>query len=151
MDIFPPAGNPRRTPHRDEPLAFAQQNHHGDHEVTVKPGADVTDLVDVLGTIPATAIFVEAYGDVDTVLLFRRIPGPNGALSRTPRDGGPDRSNPVTQTIPAGSINRVPAGLPVARSDDALRGVFAEVQLGRHDEPVMDWRAGWTLARSAQS
>ncbi|WP_239329699.1 hypothetical protein [Frankia sp. CiP3] len=122
MDIFPPAGNPWCTPHRDEPLAFAQQNHHGDHEVTVKPGADVAGLVGVLGTIPTNSIFVETYGDVDTVLLFRRIPdpaGPTGTPPRTPRDSAPDRSDPVTQTIPAEPINRVPVALRVARSERA--------------------------------
>ncbi|WP_239381477.1 hypothetical protein, partial [Frankia sp. CIT1] len=99
MDIFPPASNPWRTPYGDEALACAQQNHHGDHEVTVKPGADVADLVAALGTIPTNSIFVEAYGDVDTVLLFRRIPDPadpHGILPRTPRDGVPGRSDPVT-------------------------------------------------------
>jgi uncharacterized repeat protein (TIGR03917 family) len=146
MDIFPSSGNPWRTPREGQPLTSARQNQHGDHEVTVKPGADVAELVGVLGTIPANSIFTEAYGDVDTVLVFRRIPGPaapkGAALPRTPRDGGPGRSDSVVQTIPAGPIERVPVGLPVARFDDAVRGVFAGVQLGRYDEHIMSWLAG---------
>ncbi len=142
MDIFPPSGNPWRTPHEGQPLAFARQNQHGDYEVTVKPGADVADLVGVLGTISTSAIFAEAYGDVDTVLVFRRIPGaagPNGALPRDPRDGGPDRSDPVAQAIPTGPINRVPFGLPVAHFGDAVRAVFAGVEFGRYDEHILAW------------
>jgi uncharacterized repeat protein (TIGR03917 family) len=109
--------------------------------VTVQPGADVADLVGVLGTIPATAIFTEHYGDVDAVLVFRPIPGaPAGAVPAAPDNHGPD---PIAQAIPAGPIDRAPVGLPSNRYEEALRRALAGVDLGQYDELIVRWLAGW--------
>jgi uncharacterized repeat protein (TIGR03917 family) len=141
MPIFPPSGNPWRNPYEGRPLATVRQTQHGDHEVTIQPGADVADLVEVLGRVPATSIFTEHYGDVDAVLVFRPIPGvPAGAAPRTPADRGPDA---VALAIPTGPIDRAPVGLPSNRFEEALRRALAGVDLGQYDELIVRWLAGW--------
>jgi uncharacterized repeat protein (TIGR03917 family) len=141
MPIFPTPGNPWRNPHEGRPLATVRQNQRGDYEVTLKPGADVADLADVLGTIPANAIFMGEYSDIDTVLVFRPVPG-SASMPAVPRVGGPAGSDAVARSIPTGPIDRVPTGLAADQFGDAVRGALAGVQLGRYDEHVMGWLAG---------
>jgi uncharacterized repeat protein (TIGR03917 family) len=64
-----------RTPGGDAPLVAVSVTGTGDHELAIRPGADVGDLVAILGTLPADAFFTEHFGDVDAVLVFRQVPG----------------------------------------------------------------------------
>jgi len=76
-----------RTPGDDAPLVSAQATDTG-HELTIRPGADVGDLVAILVDLPTDAFFTEHFGDIDVVLVFRHVPGasalvPAGALPST--------------------------------------------------------------------
>ncbi|EFC83302.1 hypothetical protein [Parafrankia sp. EUN1f] len=64
-----------RTPGGDSPLVASRVTGAGDHELTIRPGADVGDLVAILATLPADAFFTEHFGDVNAVLVFRQVPG----------------------------------------------------------------------------
>ena len=65
-----------RTPSSGEsPLVAARTTSTGDHELTIRLGADIGDLVAVLTSLPADAFFTEHYGDVDAILVFRPVPG----------------------------------------------------------------------------
>jgi uncharacterized repeat protein (TIGR03917 family) len=46
----------------------------GDREVTIHPGADPSAVAAALGTVPTDTVFTEHHGDVDAVLVFRKIP-----------------------------------------------------------------------------
>jgi uncharacterized repeat protein (TIGR03917 family) len=48
----------------------------GSWTVTVAPGADPATFAAELSQLPAQVRFVEAYGDVEVVLLFARLAGP---------------------------------------------------------------------------
>ncbi|WP_239404784.1 hypothetical protein [Frankia sp. Cj3] len=45
-----------------------------DHELIVTAGAVASDVSSVLATVPADAVFVDHYGDVDLMLVFREVP-----------------------------------------------------------------------------
>ncbi len=45
-----------------------------DHELIVTAGAAASDVTSVLVTVPADAVFVDHYGDVDLMLVFREAP-----------------------------------------------------------------------------
>uniref|UniRef100_UPI0035ABC5D6 hypothetical protein n=1 Tax=Frankia sp. CiP3 TaxID=2880971 RepID=UPI0035ABC5D6 len=45
-----------------------------DHELIVTAGAAASDVSSVLVTVPADAIFVDHYGDVDLMMVFREVP-----------------------------------------------------------------------------
>ncbi len=63
-----------RTPGDDSPLVAVHATAHG-HELTIRPGADIGDLVAILADLPADAFFTEHFGDVDAILVFRNVPG----------------------------------------------------------------------------
>jgi uncharacterized repeat protein (TIGR03917 family) len=67
-----------RTPGEDLPFVSVQPTDTG-HELTIRPGADIGDLVAILADLPPEAFFTEHFGDVDAVLVFRIIPAA-GAL-----------------------------------------------------------------------
>ncbi len=73
--IIPPGHGPWRTPSGQPRFVTVRQSHSGDYEVTVRPGADPFDLTSALTAVPVDAVFTEALGDVDVVLIFRAIPG----------------------------------------------------------------------------
>ncbi len=75
MPIIPPDHGPWRTPSSQPRFVTVRQSHSGDYEVTVRPGADPFDLTSALTAVPVDAVFTEALGDVDVVLIFRAIPG----------------------------------------------------------------------------
>jgi len=62
-----------RTPDESSPLVSVHATATG-HELTIRPGADIGDLVAILADLPAEAFFTEHFGDVDAVLVFRNIP-----------------------------------------------------------------------------
>ncbi|WP_322777886.1 hypothetical protein [Frankia sp. Cas4] len=45
-----------------------------DHELCVSPGAVASDVSSALVTMPADAVFVDHYGDVEVTLVFREVP-----------------------------------------------------------------------------
>nr|MDT0667362.1 hypothetical protein [Micromonospora sp. DSM 115978] len=45
--------------------------------------------------------------------------------------------------IPAGPIDREPAGLPPGRDEEGLHRVLAGVPLGAHDERIIHWLTMW--------
>ncbi|WP_018506241.1 hypothetical protein [Parafrankia discariae] len=92
MSIFSSGGfGAWRTPgDGDSPLIAARTLDTGEHELTIRPGADVGDLVAILGTLPADAFFTEHFGDVDAVLVFRQVPGESATAPVTAKlSGGP--------------------------------------------------------------
>jgi uncharacterized repeat protein (TIGR03917 family) len=56
------------------PIAGARSIGDGLYEIAVQPGAYAADVVAALDAIPFDATFVEVYRDVDTVLIFNRVP-----------------------------------------------------------------------------
>ncbi|WP_007508761.1 hypothetical protein [Pseudofrankia saprophytica] len=75
MPIFSSGGfGAWRTPGDDSPLVSTQTTDTG-HELTIRPGADVGDLVAILADLPPDAFFTEHFGDIDVVLVFRHLPG----------------------------------------------------------------------------
>ncbi|EFC85962.1 hypothetical protein [Parafrankia sp. EUN1f] len=80
-----------RTPGDGEsPLIAARTLDTGTHELTIRPGADVGDLMAILSTLPSDAFFTEHFGDVDAVLIFRQVPGEDAPAWRTVKlSGGP--------------------------------------------------------------
>ncbi|WP_322778939.1 hypothetical protein [Frankia sp. Cas4] len=85
--IIPPDHGPPRDPSDGQPFVRLDTPGHGFYEMTVKPGADPFEVARTAVTIPTDAVFVEALGDVDIVLVFRAIPG--AAFPATPRSHGP--------------------------------------------------------------
>ncbi|WP_018635886.1 hypothetical protein [Parafrankia elaeagni] len=85
-----------RTPGGDSPLVATHVTHTGDHELTIRPGADVGDLVAILATLPADAFFTEHFGDVDAVLVFRQVPG---LPAMVPANGKPS-ADPAAASLP---------------------------------------------------
>jgi uncharacterized repeat protein (TIGR03917 family) len=74
MHIFSSGGfGAWRTPGGDSPLVSVHATDTG-HELTVRPGADVGDLVAILAGLPVDAFFTEHFGDVDAILVFRNVP-----------------------------------------------------------------------------
>jgi len=74
MGIFSSGGHGAwRTPGEDSPLVSVHATSTG-HELTIRPGADIGDLVAIFVDLPADAFFTEHFGDVDAVLVFRNIP-----------------------------------------------------------------------------
>jgi uncharacterized repeat protein (TIGR03917 family) len=67
-----------RTPAESSPLVSVHATATG-VELTIRPGADIGDLVAILADLPAEAFFTEHFGDVDAILVFRNIPAA-GAL-----------------------------------------------------------------------
>ncbi len=47
---------------------------HGDYEVEVPLGTTAAELIRTLATIPASAILLEHFGDVDLVAVFHLDP-----------------------------------------------------------------------------
>jgi uncharacterized repeat protein (TIGR03917 family) len=88
MSIFSSGGTGAwRTPGEDSALVAVHATALG-HELTIRPGADIGDLVAILVGLPADAFFTEHFGDVDAVLVFRNVPGadalvPAGAAPST--------------------------------------------------------------------
>ncbi|OAA22245.1 hypothetical protein UG55_10145 [Frankia sp. EI5c] len=82
MPIFSSGGfGAWRTPGGGEsPLIAARERGTGELVLTIRPGADVGDLVAVLGALPADAFFTEHFGDVNAVLVFRQVPGDSAGL-----------------------------------------------------------------------
>ncbi|ETA03991.1 hypothetical protein CcI156_08775 [Frankia sp. CcI156] len=82
MPIFSSGGfGAWRTPgDGGSPLIAMRTRATGELVLTVRPGADVGDLVAILGTLPADAFFTEHFGDVNAVLVFRRVPGDSATL-----------------------------------------------------------------------
>ncbi|WP_239346164.1 MULTISPECIES: hypothetical protein [unclassified Frankia] len=102
MPIIPPAYDPPRDPSDGQPFVRLDTPGHGYYEMTVKPGADPFDLARTAVRIPTDAVFIEALGDVEVVLVFRAIPGTALPAPRptSPRTAGfprrpnrPDRSS----------------------------------------------------------
>lgn len=85
-----------RTPGDDHPLISTRVDHNGEHELTIRPGADIGDLVALLATLPPDAFFTEHFGDVDAVLIFRPVPG---LPATTPADGKPS-ADPAAASVP---------------------------------------------------
>ncbi|WP_322749089.1 MULTISPECIES: hypothetical protein [unclassified Frankia] len=73
--IIPPDHGPPRDPSDGQPFVRLDTPGYGFYEMTVKPGADPFEVARTAVTIPTDAVFVEALGDVDVVLVFRAIPG----------------------------------------------------------------------------
>ncbi|WP_131764620.1 hypothetical protein [Candidatus Protofrankia californiensis] len=85
MPIFSSGGfGAWRTPGGDSPLVAVRATDTGGHELTIRPGADVGDLVAVLTDLPPDAFFTEHFGDVDAVLIFRCVPGAPAAVPAVP-------------------------------------------------------------------
>ncbi|WP_239330143.1 hypothetical protein [Frankia sp. CiP3] len=85
--IIPPDLDPPRDPSDGQPFVRLDTPGHGYYEMTVKPGADPFDLARTAVRIPTDAVFVEALGDVDVVLVFRAIPGTAFPATRPPHRG----------------------------------------------------------------
>ncbi|KPM54686.1 hypothetical protein ACG83_14540 [Frankia sp. R43] len=97
MNIFSSNGfGAWRTPGGDSPLVASHTTSTGDHELTIRPGADVGDLVAILATLPADAFFTEHFGDVDAVLVFRQVPG---LPAMVPANGNP-AADPAAASLP---------------------------------------------------
>ncbi|SQD94581.1 conserved hypothetical protein [Parafrankia sp. Ea1.12] len=77
MPIFSSGGfGAWRTPgNGDSPFVATRSLDDGTLALTVHPGADVGDLTAILTTLPADAFFTEHFGDVETTLIFQRVPG----------------------------------------------------------------------------
>jgi uncharacterized repeat protein (TIGR03917 family) len=84
-----------RTPGGDSPLVATHKTNTGDHELTIRPGADVGDLAAILANLPADAFFTEHYGDVNAVLVFRQVPG---LPAMVPANGNPS-TDPAAANI----------------------------------------------------
>src|SRR4051812_30881328 len=88
MPIFSSGGfGAWRTPGDDSPLVSTQTTDTG-HELTIRPGADIGDLVAILTDPPPAPFFPEPSGDIDVVLVSRPLPGapalvPAGATPST--------------------------------------------------------------------
>ncbi|WP_322748429.1 MULTISPECIES: hypothetical protein [unclassified Frankia] len=112
MPIIPPGHGPWRSPSADEPFVSMHRTNHGDYEVTVRPGADGFDLARVLVTLPMEAVFTEAFGDVETILIFRtptgtRVPAPAGAPTADGNGNGGSATSANPQS-PAGWVPQIP-------------------------------------------
>lgn len=80
-------------------------------EVILRPGADRADLIDALAWLPDNAYFYDHFGDVELVLVFRRIPAGGAAIAPAPA-GLPPAGDPAAA-----------AGVPeAARADSSLTG-----------------------------
>jgi uncharacterized repeat protein (TIGR03917 family) len=91
MGIFS-SGDPGlwRTPETGPALVLVTLLPTGECEVTIHPGADVEDVTAALAVLPAGAVFVEHFNDVEAVLLFRRNPaGPPAPEGIPPVPGSP--------------------------------------------------------------
>ncbi|SQE00613.1 MULTISPECIES: hypothetical protein [unclassified Parafrankia] len=76
MPIFPSGHSGAwRTPGEDSPLVGTRVLDTGEHELTIRPGADIGDLLAILATLPPDAFFTEHFGDVDVALVFHQVPG----------------------------------------------------------------------------
>ncbi|TCJ33330.1 hypothetical protein [Parafrankia sp. BMG5.11] len=97
MPIFPSGSfGAWRTPGNGEnPLVSVRATDTG-YELLVRPGADVGDLMAILAGLPVDAFFTEHFGDVDAVLVFRRVPG----LSATVLDGWDPSAGPAVASVP---------------------------------------------------
>ncbi|WP_018502810.1 hypothetical protein [Parafrankia discariae] len=97
MSIFSSRGfGAWRTPGNGEnPLVSVCATDTG-HELTIRPGADVGDVAEILAGLPVDAFFTEHFGDVDAVLVFRRVPG----LSATVLDGWNPSAGPAAASVP---------------------------------------------------
>ncbi|WP_076843223.1 MULTISPECIES: hypothetical protein [Protofrankia] len=105
MPIIPPDLDPPRDPSDGQPFVRLDAPGHGYYEMTVKPGADPFDVARIAIAIPHSAVFVEALGDVDVVLVFRVIPG-----STLPATAPPPRPHPTGGWIPdVTPYGRIPA------------------------------------------
>ncbi|WP_131784175.1 hypothetical protein [Protofrankia symbiont of Coriaria ruscifolia] len=89
MPIIPPGLDPPRDPSDGQPFVRLDTPGHGFYEMTVKPGADPFDIARTAVAIPTDAVFIEALGDVDIVLVFRAIPGTALPPTPPPRRPGP--------------------------------------------------------------
>ncbi|MDT3438268.1 hypothetical protein [Pseudofrankia sp. BMG5.37] len=84
-------------PTEPEPCRLAETVGGDVHTVTVWPGQAPEDLIDQLVKVPSTAAFVEAFGDVSSVLIFGPADVETGRLSALravvaslgPEDHGP--------------------------------------------------------------
>ncbi|OHV40824.1 MULTISPECIES: hypothetical protein [Pseudofrankia] len=97
MDIFPfDDATPWRTPETGPALVYVRATPDGDRELTIRPGADAIDLVAALATLPPGVIFLEHFGDVDAVLVFRQNPAGPPELDGIPLF-------PPSPLVPAGA------------------------------------------------
>ncbi|ONH60469.1 hypothetical protein CcI49_11625 [Frankia sp. CcI49] len=80
---------PWRTPDPSaQPRILLRESKNHDLEVIMRPGADAKLLALLLNDFPPGASFVECFGDVDVMLLFRppgsagvnAVPGPDPFL-----------------------------------------------------------------------
>ncbi|MBL7487613.1 hypothetical protein I6A60_13675 [Frankia sp. AgB1.9] len=83
-----------RTPETGPALVLVTLLPTGECEVTIHPGADVEDVTAALAVVPAGAVFVEHFNDVEAVLLFRRNPAGPPAPESVPLV-------PVSPLVPA--------------------------------------------------
>ncbi len=75
MPIFPSgAPDPRRTPGGNLPLVVASVIQPGVHALTVRPGADVREIAEMLDHLPVDAFLTEHFGDIDLTMVFRTVP-----------------------------------------------------------------------------
>jgi uncharacterized repeat protein (TIGR03917 family) len=98
MSIFSSDGfGAWRTPGDGEsPLIAARTLDTGEHELTIRPGADIGDLAAILATMPMDAFFTEHFGDVDAILVFQRMPD----LPATVPTGGTPSAGPAAASVP---------------------------------------------------
>jgi uncharacterized repeat protein (TIGR03917 family) len=135
MGIMPP--DPGQ--HRDrsgQSLVTAFRNRHGDDEVTVRPGADAANVAAAIAGLQDDAVFLDHYGDVALVMVFRPLPA--GWVPEVEADHDPRLA---VRWIPAGPIDTEPLSLPISRRRDALAYVLAGVPLGDYDRFTVNWLA----------
>jgi len=107
----------------------------GRFEVTVEPDDDVAEVIAMLRQLPAAARFLEALGDVETMLVF--VPAPLLTGSSGPRGD----LVPVARAVPTGQVSRELVGLTVDDVADRLHAALAGMLLGPQDEDVLAWLA----------
>ncbi|ONH32671.1 hypothetical protein [Protofrankia sp. BMG5.30] len=112
MPIIPPGFDPPRDPSDGRPFVRLDAPGHGFYEMTVRPGADPFDIARIAVAIPTDAVFVEALGDVDVVLVFRAIPGSALPATATPP---PRQPGPAGGWLPDVRLYRMVPALPQPR------------------------------------
>jgi hypothetical protein len=121
-----------RNPYDHRRLVTVSHVDPGRYELTILPGADVHDLVDVTAALPSV-VYTDhravAPSDPGAVLTFRAMPaGPDGVAVRPSSLGGPSGWVPT--------VGPVAAEIPPSDHEEALRKILASGAFGRH---------GWLL------
>jgi uncharacterized repeat protein (TIGR03917 family) len=106
MPIIPPDGAGWRNPYEGRPPAVARRTGSGNHVVTMEPGAAVAYLAGVLAGLPADAVFLEHYGEVDLAIVFRPLPQPPAPDSPPPGPAGGGGGHPAEAGGTAGDADR---------------------------------------------